>query len=143
MKKAARVLTFVSAGVGILTAFICFIYYSNFNELVANSQVDDLKVLDLIAFFKGLLLFLIIGCIVSAIYAFIAGSLYSSDADPSIKKALGIVAIIIGMVTNTALLLGGIFAVVSASREISTKEYHSSTINNNSNNDDDEYSIYR
>lgn len=142
MKTAARVLTFVSAGVGILTAFICFIYYSNFNELVANSQVDDPKALDLIAFIKGLLLFLIIGCIVSAIYAFIAGSLYSSDADPSIKKALGIVAIIIGMITNTALLLGGIFAVVSASREISTKEYHSSTINNNSNNDD-EYSIYR
>lgn len=142
MKTAARVLTFVSAGVGILTAFICFIYYSNFNELLANSQVDDPKALDLIAFFKGLLLFLIIGCIVSAIYAFIAGSLYSSDADPSIKKALGIVAIIIGMITNTALLLGGIFAVVSASREISTKEYYASTINNNSNNDD-EYSIYR
>ena len=142
MKKAARVLTFVSAGVGILTAFICFIYYSNFNELVANSQVDDPKVLDLIAFYKGFLLFLIIGCIVSAIYAFIAGSVYSSEADPSIKKALGIVAIIIGMITNTALLLGGIFAVVSASREISTKEYKASTINNNSNNDD-EYSIYR
>jgi hypothetical protein len=142
MKTAERVLTFVSAGVGILTAFICFIYCSNFNELLANSQVDDPKSLDLIAFFKGLLLFLIIGCIVSAIYAFIAGSLYSSDADPSIKKALGIVAIIISMITNTALLLGGIFAVVSASREISTKEYHSSTINNNSNNDD-EYSIYR
>jgi hypothetical protein len=142
MKTAERVLTFVSAGVGILTAFICFIYCSNFNELLANSQVDHPKSLDLISFSKGLLLFLIIGCIVSAIYAFIAGSLYSSDADPSIKKALGIVAIIISMITNTALLLGGIFAVVSASREISTKEYHSSTINNNSNNDD-EYSIYR
>lgn len=142
MKTAARVLTFVSAGVGILTAFICFIYYSNFNELIANTQVDDPAALDLIAFIKGLLLFLIIGCIVSAIYAFIAGSVYSSEADPSIKKALGIVAIIIGMITNTALLLGGIFAVVSASREITTKEYYSSTINNNSNNDD-EYSIYR
>lgn len=141
MKTAARIITFVSAGAGILTAFICFLYLTLFTKIFdfAQSQEPDPRLTDLEVFYQRLFLYLIIAGLVSAVVAIIAGIVFSSEADPSVKKALGIVAIIIGAFANTVLLLGGIFEVVSSSREITSSNCSSSNNNNSGNG----YTVYR
>lgn len=141
MKTAARIITFVSAGSGILTAFICFLYLTFFTKIFdfAQSQEPDPRLMDLEVFYRRLFLYLIIAGLVSAVVAIIAGIVFSSEANPSTKKAFGIVAIVVGAFANTVLLLGGIFAVVSSSREITSNNYSSS----NNNNSDNGYTVYR
>ena len=130
MKKAARVLTFVGAGLALYLVF-CFVIV--FVEC-SNAQNTDKWAIEINDFFKAFSIYIIITSLISTVYGFVAGKTISSYKDPALIKKLGIISIILGIVSlNVALIVGGALSKGAASN----------LANNGNNSSSSDYTVYK
>ena len=136
MKTAARVLTFVGAGIGLLIAVVSLFYKEVFNHVLemAETKPSTAELSKIEEFFKWFLMYLGIAGLVSAGIGLIAGAVISSSNESTTIKIMGVLCIFVGFFTNIVLFIGGIFAVSSAAKMTDSSR------NNSSNGD---YTVYR
>ena len=137
MRRAAKIITFVSIAAAAITILYFFV---NYRALVNDiNTINDPQIDWLIPLLEGLRLYVIISGIVSIIYAIIAGVIISTTQNLDALKVIGILSIIIGFFANEVLLVGGIFTLIAVSKENNLKTYSNNTYYNN----DNDYRIYR
>ena len=137
MRRAAKIITFVSIAAAAITILYFFV---NYRALVNDiNTINDPQIDWLIPLLEGLRLYVIISGIVSIIYAIIAGVIISTTQNLDALKVIGILSIIIGFFANEVLLVGGIFTLIAVSKERNTTFYRNDTYYNN----DNDYRIYR
>lgn len=137
MKRAAKIITFVSIAAAAITILYFFV---NYRALVNDiNTINDPQIDWLIPLLEGLRLYVIISGIVSIIYAIIAGVIISTTQNLDTLKVIGILSIIIGFFANQVLLVGGIFTLIAVAKENNLKTYSNNTYYNN----DNDYRIYR
>ena len=137
MRRAAKIITFVSIAAAAITILYFFV---NYRALVNDiNTINDPQIDWLIPLLEGLRLYVIISGIVSIIYAIIAGVIISTTQNLDALKVIGILSIIIGFFANEVLLVGGIFTLIAVTKENNLKTYSNNTYYNN----DNDYRIYR
>ncbi|MBQ2472240.1 MAG: hypothetical protein II508_06545 [Acholeplasmatales bacterium] len=137
MRRAAKIITFVSIAAAAITMLYFFV---NYRVLVSDiNTINDPQIDWLIPLLEGLRLYVIISGIVSIIYAIIAGVIISTTQNLDTLKVIGILSIIIGFFANQVLLVGGIFTLIAVAKENNLKTYSNNTYYNN----DNDYRIYR
>ena len=137
MKRAAKIITFVSiAAAAITMVYLGFSYDGLVKEI---NQHNDPQLEWLGSFLYGLSMYVKITGVIAIIYAIIAGVIISTTQNLDALKVIGILSIIIGFFANEILLVGGIFTLIAVTKERNTTFYRNDTYYNN----DNDYRIYR
>ena len=137
MKRAAKIITFVSiAAAAITMIYLGFSYDGLVKEI---NQHNDPQLEWLGSFLYGLSMYVKITGVIAIIYAIIAGVIISTTQNLDALKVIGILSIIIGFFANEILLVGGIFTLIAVTKERNTTFYRNDTYYNN----DNDYRIYR